>query len=72
MLVWASLQLAFAAEIAPGVEARYVEHAGERYRVVTIDLRQAHLDLYGQGSRGQPRTIDALDAALDKERERKA
>ncbi len=48
----------------PAVHARYVTHKGDRYRVVTVDLRRAHLDLYGQGTRGHPRTIGALDTVL--------
>jgi len=65
-MIWLLLILpASAGEIAPGVVARYAEHADVRYRVVTVDLRVAHLDLYGQGTRGHPRTIGALDAVLE-------
>jgi len=63
--------LASAAEIAPGVDARYETHAGTRYRVVTVDLRVAELDLYGQGSRGKPRTIGALDTTLERSSRRR-
>ena len=47
-----------------GVNSRYIDHKGGHYRVVTVDLRVAHLDLYGQGTRGHPRTIGALDTTL--------
>ncbi len=64
VLVLLALQVALSAEIAPGVDARYIEHAGVQFRVVTVDLRVATLDLYGQGKRGKPRTIAALEETL--------
>jgi len=67
MLIWLACLPAFAAPIAPGVDARYEEHAGTRFRVVTVDLRVATLDLFGQGTRGKPRTIGALDQTLDRQ-----
>lgn len=42
------LTTALATEVVPGVDLREVEHAGHTYRVVTVDLRVADLELYGQ------------------------
>jgi len=49
---------AAAAPVDPNhsVEARVVEHLGEPYRVATVDLRRARLDLVGQ-EEGQPHTF---------------
>lgn len=53
---------AAAAEIAPGVDYRTIDHDGARFRVVTVDLDRAALDLVGQP--GGPHTIDALQQLL--------
>lgn len=56
--------LTAAALAAPGVTTRTVEHLGDRYHVVTVDLRLATVDLLGQGERARPRTFEALRATL--------
>lgn len=53
---------AHAAELAPGVETRLVTHEGAAFRVVTVDLRRAAIDLVGQ-PRG-PHTVAELERDL--------
>jgi len=59
---------------APPAEGRVIEHRGERYRVVTLDLHRVHLDLTGQGAAqphrfadlalGEPDLLAATNAGL--------
>ena len=65
-LLGLTLLPALATEVAPGVDLREVEHASHTYRVVTIDLRRADLELYGQTpSHGdQARSPHQLEAFL--------
>lgn len=57
--------------VGDGVDSGVVAHGELRYRVVRIDLRQARLDLVGQGRRGQPRSIEEVDQQLASEGRRR-
>jgi uncharacterized protein YigE (DUF2233 family) len=49
---------------APSIHADTVEHLGDRYRVVRVDLRHASVDLIGQEP-GDPHTFAALSERDD-------
>ncbi|MEQ1568052.1 MAG: phosphodiester glycosidase family protein [Myxococcota bacterium] len=49
-------------DLAPGVEVAEFAQGGASFRVVTVDLTRARLDLIGQAD-GDPREVDALLAA---------
>ena len=44
-----------------GVDARTIVHRGDRYRVVTLDLREVRIDLVGQRDDGPHRFADLPD-----------
>lgn len=54
------------AALADPVTVRMVEHLGEPYVVVTVDLREASLDLYG-ASPGDAQTFASLAKRLEKD-----